>query len=170
MLALAYMAAFMRRFARQGWGMLICLGVLLADQAAKHALGAWLPTQGVRLWGGRLTLQMFLNHYQGFGDTFPHLLLACLAGIALALVLYARLDRLHYRMSLWMEVAGGLVMGGVAGVMVDRIRVGAVIDFLEFGLRGAYVYNLADLFVLLGLGLIGMRVLYVAGRVATARK
>lgn len=155
-LVLALFGLFLWRFARRPWGLLACLGALLVDQTAKYWLILALPQRGLVLWQGHLYLVLLVNPYQGFGSRFSELLLACLGGLSLSLVLYLRLERLHYRMSRWSEVAMGLLMGGLAAIMVDRLRLGGVIDFLQFG-RHAYVYNLADLCVLVAMLMLGAR-------------
>ena len=50
----------------------------------------------------------------------------------------------------------GLVMGGALGNLVDRLRFGYVIDFLDFSLRGHHwpVFNLADLGITTGVAII----------------
>ena len=48
----------------------------------------------------------------------------------------------------------GLVIGGAIGNVVDRIRFGAVVDFLNMsccGIQNPYIFNLADIFVFTGL-------------------
>ncbi len=152
-LVLGVFALFVWRFAQGPWGLLTCLATLAADQATKYLFLAVLPERGMPLAGG-LSLRLFTNPFQGFGSTFPELLLASLAGISLALVLYTRLERLQYRMSTWTDVAVGLTMGGIAGIMVDRLRLGGVIDFLEYR---SYVYNLADLCVFAAMAMIAAR-------------
>jgi len=156
-LVLAAIALFLWRFSGRPWGLLVCLACLVVDQAAKGLAILLLPAEAVRVLWGAVYLNLMLNPYQGFGSTFSELLLASLAGLALGLVLYVRLERLQYRMSLVLELACGLVMGGLAGILVDRVRAGGVIDFLQFGPRGLYVYNLADLFAAAGMLLLAAR-------------
>ena len=48
----------------------------------------------------------------------------------------------------------GLVIGGAIGNIIDRIRFGAVVDFLNMsccGIQNPYIFNLADIFVFIGL-------------------
>jgi signal peptidase II len=70
--------------------------------------------------------------------------------IALGLGFWARgLDR---RLP---AVAIGLVIGGAVGNVIDRIRLGAVVDFLDFsGLYFPWVFNVADCGVTVGMGLL----------------
>lgn len=48
----------------------------------------------------------------------------------------------------------GLVIGGAIGNVIDRIRFGAVVDFLNMsccGIQNPYIFNLADILVFTGL-------------------
>ncbi len=51
-----------------------------------------------------------------------------------------------------------LVLGGALGNLVDRIRLGEVIDFLQFGVGGVYwpIFNIADIGVSVGVGLLAL--------------
>ncbi len=52
-------------------------------------------------------------------------------------------------------LAIGLVIGGAIGNVIDRIRLGAVIDFLDFsGLYFPWVFNVADMGVTVGVALL----------------
>lgn len=54
----------------------------------------------------------------------------------------------------------GLVVGGAAGNLVDRVRFGEVVDFIEVGVRGVYtwpIFNVADSAVCVGVGLLVWR-------------
>ena len=53
------------------------------------------------------------------------------------------------------SVAIGLIMGGALGNVIDRIRVGAVVDFLDFsGLMFPYIFNIADAAISVGVALL----------------
>ena len=69
------------------------------------------------------------------------------AVVVLALAIWAsRLDRLRPAAAL------GLIMGGAIGNnLIDRVRFGAVVDFLDFkGLYFPWVFNVADSAITLG--------------------
>ena len=70
--------------------------------------------------------------------------------IALGFAVWARkLDRKL------LALAVGLVMGGAVGNVIDRVRLGAVVDFLDFnGLYFPWVFNVADCGVTVGMALI----------------
>ena len=55
-----------------------------------------------------------------------------------------------------MQVALGLVIGGALGNVIDRLRIGAVFDFLDFHCAGHHwpAFNLADSFICIGAVLI----------------
>lgn len=56
----------------------------------------------------------------------------------------------------FMQIALGLVIGGAIGNVIDRLRVGAVFDFLDFHISGHHwpAFNLADSFICLGAAII----------------
>lgn len=53
-------------------------------------------------------------------------------------------------------LAFGLILGGAIGNLLDRIRFGAVTDFLDFHFYGYhwYTFNIADSAIVIGVGLI----------------
>ena len=91
-------------------------------------------------------LTMVWNRGVSFGllraeqDFQRWLLVAFSIGVAVALALWVRkADRP------WFATAVGLVIGGAVGNVIDRIRFGAVADFLDFSaLYFPYVFNVAD--------------------------
>jgi signal peptidase II len=63
------------------------------------------------------------------------------------------------RMSEW---GLGLVAAGAVGNLIDRLRLGSVIDFVEIGVRDVYtwpVFNVADACINVGVGLLLLRML-----------
>ncbi len=57
-------------------------------------------------------------------------------------------DKKHF----WFKIAAALILGGAIGNLIDRVRVGYVIDYLDF--RIWPVFNLADSSVVIGAGII----------------
>ena len=51
-----------------------------------------------------------------------------------------------------LQISFGLIEGGILGNLVDRIRIGAVIDFLDFHIWP--VFNFADTFIVTGVFLL----------------
>lgn len=51
----------------------------------------------------------------------------------------------------WEQVGYGLILGGALGNGIDRFIAGSVVDFLDFRLIRFAVFNLADVFINIGL-------------------
>ncbi|HNV85366.1 MAG TPA: signal peptidase II [Candidatus Omnitrophota bacterium] len=79
--------------------------------------------------------------FPGLGWLLILLISGCL--VALIIVLY-RMRNLGWTQSL--PIA--FILGGAAGNLIDRVRLGHVVDFLDF--RVWPVFNLADTFITLG--------------------
>lgn len=78
--------------------------------------------------------------------------------IGLALAICAGLLYWARRRTAWVDALGiGLIIGGALGNVWDRIRYGAVADFLNFGLpgiRNPYAFNVADAAIFAGAALL----------------
>lgn len=84
----------------------------------------------------------------------PYVLSALALAVCVALVVWAR--RAETRM---LVVAIGIVIGGAIGNVIDRLRFGAVVDFLDFYIPGTQLphwpaFNVADSAIVIGVGLI----------------
>jgi len=62
----------------------------------------------------------------------------------IALAVFTRLDR-------WEQAGYGFVLGGALGNGIDRFVAGEVVDFLDFRLIRFPVFNLADIFINVGI-------------------
>lgn len=89
------------------------------------------------------------------GQASPHWMPWLLSALALAImaVLAWWLRRMTNRL---MVLALGLVMGGALGNVIDRLRFGAVADFLDFHVAGVHwpAFNVADSAITVGAALI----------------
>jgi signal peptidase II len=68
------------------------------------------------------------------------------------------------------SVALGLILGGAVGNLIDRVRLGEVVDFLHFDLWGGYSwpdFNLADTWIVVGVGLLVLELLASEGEERT---
>jgi len=86
----------------------------------------------------------------------------------IALVFVISLYRKHREQSKLYLYGFGLIAGGAVGNLIDRLRHGAVIDFLDFyiGYRHWPAFNLADSAITIGTGLI-MLVMFVSEKSTT---
>lgn len=107
-----------------------------------------------------LTFRMAWNYGINFGllsagsDLARWGLVAVALGISAWVVWWMRGERGNWKA----EVAGGLLVGGALGNIVDRIAYGAVADFLNMsccGIESPYAFNVADIAIFAGaLGLV----------------
>lgn len=102
------------------------------------------------------SLTMVWNRGVSFGllradeDVGRWLLAAFALAVALGLALWARKAERR-----WTAIALGLVIGGAVGNLIDRVRFGAVADFLDFSaLYFPWVFNVADSAITVGVALL----------------
>ncbi|MGN1346232.1 MAG: signal peptidase II [Eubacteriales bacterium] len=62
--------------------------------------------------------------------------------------------------SWWFRAATALIIGGGIGNMIDRVRLGYVVDFIDCRFIDFYVFNVADSFVCVGCGMFVIGVLW----------
>jgi len=132
---------------------LTCATLVLAlDQVTKAIVSArLLPGDPVPVIDNFLRLTLVHNTGAAFGlfpgSRLPFILISALA-IVVALYLFAR-DA--YR-SFLNRVLLGSILGGALGNLIDRIRWGRVVDFIDVGIGAARwpVFNVADSAVTLG--------------------
>ncbi|WP_299951768.1 signal peptidase II [uncultured Ruegeria sp.] len=81
-----------------------------------------------------------------------------LIGISLAICLGVLIWLSRATPTKFMQICGGLLIGGALGNVVDRVLYGYVLDFLNMsccGINNPFVFNLADVFIFAGaLGLV----------------
>jgi signal peptidase II len=137
--------------------LVLCISFVLAllDQVTKHLARAALSLgEEIPVIPGFFSLRYVQNTGAAWGvfEGLNHWLVLLSAVALVALVVFRRhilTDTLPHR------VAAGLMVGGIAGNLVDRVRLSFVVDFLDFyvGARHFPAFNLADAGISVGVGL-----------------
>ncbi|WP_017941993.1 MULTISPECIES: signal peptidase II [unclassified Thioalkalivibrio] len=138
-----------------GPGLLIAAIIVVADQVTKvwaeHALTLFAPVEVTSFFNLSLVYNpgAAFSFLAGAGDWGRWLLtgIAVVIGLLIAFWL-ARLPRGAW----WSVTALGLVLGGAIGNLIDRVRYGAVVDFLDFHWAGYHwpAFNVADMAIVVG--------------------
>lgn len=131
----------------------LCAALVVAlDQATKSvASSRLLLSEPVSVFGDVVRLTLVHNTGAAFG-LFPgsRLPFIVVSVLAIAVVLFL-VTREAYR-GLPQRVLLGCILGGAIGNLVDRVRLGWVVDFIDVGLGSARwpVFNVADSAVTVG--------------------
>lgn len=134
--------------------------VVLADQASKwlavREIGPGATDHRIELLGRWVAFEYLENTGAAFGILDGQgSLLTIVAGVVVAVLL-----GYHFRSggsSPLIAVSIGLLVGGALGNVIDRVRLGYVVDFIAVGIWPKF--NLADSAVTIGVALLGWAML-----------
>jgi len=139
----------------------LAIAIFTLDQITKAAATAWLaPRNEVTIIPGFLDLAYVRNTGAVFGifrslvDPWRSMILTLVPLLALALVIAMALRTPPTRLRV--QGALGLILGGALGNLLDRLRLGSVVDFIEVYV-GRYHwpnFNAADSAICVGVGLL----------------
>ncbi len=139
-------------------GLGLAAAILVADQFSKWLIVAVVmdPPRVVPVLPG---FNLVLVHNTGvsfglFGDLGSAILAAVAIAVCVGLVFW--LWRAENRL---LALAIGGIIGGAIGNVIDRLRLGAVVDFLDVYLPGSTLphwpaFNVADSAIVVGVGLV----------------
>jgi len=143
---------------------IVAVLVIALDQLSKYMVAASLPVGGA--WspfpGENPVFRIIYTYNTGvafglFRDLSPVFVVIALI-VAGVIIFYSR----RLRSDQWLTcVSLGLMLGGAIGNVIDRIRLGHVIDFIDAGIGTTrwYTSNLADISSVLGVILLGLAIL-----------
>ena len=165
--ALSAMRFIWMHMKRKYWILLIfCLGILLLDQATKYMVVQKLPLYTrvevihgffnlthVRNTGGAFGI--FGGEKEGIGSIL--FVVVSLIAVGVILFLFTKVKENEKNLAL----AFSLILGGAIGNLIDRLRYGEVVDFLDFYLSTYHwpAFNVADSGICIGIGLMAIEVL-----------
>jgi signal peptidase II len=141
---------------------IVAVVVVLVDQITKFAIirsfeiGHYSP-----LFGNVVRLTHIRNSGAVFGilrgaGTYFTLFSIVAAGILVIVLFVSRKSPLSVKVGL------GLVLGGAVGNLIDRLRMGEVIDFVDIGITESVrwpSFNVADLAITVGVVLLAVKIL-----------
>ena len=141
----------------------IMIFAILADQYTKSLAVKWLQgREAFPLIKGVLELQFFSNTGMAWslleGQSFFILFIGV---IFLAVMLFCILKLPEAKKFHILYVFGGILTGGAVGNMVDRLRLGYVVDFISFSLINFPIFNVADICIVLSIIVLGYFFLFV---------
>ncbi len=145
----------------------IGLTVVGLDQASKLVIASAMRLgQSISIVPGLFDLSYVLNPGAAFGilasrsAAFRNPFFMGVSILAIGLIVYYYHRYLHQPARL-PAAALGLILGGAVGNLIDRLRVGMVIDFLDFHVAGHHwpAFNVADAAISIGVGLMLLRML-----------
>jgi signal peptidase II len=136
------------------------LTVVVLDQLTKWWVQAELAlNEPVRILGDNVRLLYIHNEGAAFGISvgeYSPTLFLVLASAASILVLYLLIQTPSAQRL--QRLALGLILGGAVGNIIDRVRLGQVVDFIQVGVSGHYwpIFNVADSAVTVGAVVLGI--------------
>jgi signal peptidase II len=135
--------------------------LIVADQLSKfwivHIKGLTQEQDKIEL-SSIMDFTMVWNRGVSFGlfrspegeETIRWLLAVFATAISVSLIVWVRNAKRD-----WSGVAIGCIIGGAVGNLIDRVRLGHVIDFIDFGDIGfKYVFNIADSAINVGVAIL----------------
>lgn len=131
-------------------GVLAVILIVAADQLMKHWATANIALgESVNFIPGILGLTRTHNSGMAFGllQNMTWLFLACMA-VFLTVMVYLLITRkIKPPLQRWAIIA---VIGGALGNAIDRAAAGYVVDMFEFKFVNFAIFNVADMFIVLG--------------------
>lgn len=157
---------------RPAWFLFAALaaGIVVADQLTKAWLTSVLPTpnQSMSVVDDLLRLVFSQNR----GGLFGLLQGSAIAFAGVSLLVIAGIVAYHATSSRdpWLSLALGLLLGGAIGNLVDRLRLGYVVDFVDAGVGTWrwYTFNVADAAISCAIVLLLVLAIRPPARAATA--
>ncbi len=152
---------------RKYWVLLVfCIGILLLDQWTKSLVVQKLPLyQRVELIQGFFNLTHVRNTGGAFGifggekGGLGSILFVVVSLIAIGAIVFLFLKIKENEKTLALSFS--LILSGAIGNLIDRLRFGEVVDFLDFHLSTYHwpAFNVADSAICIGIGLMALELL-----------
>ena len=136
--------------------------IVALDQLTKYLAKTYLkPVGSVPLIQNVFHFTYVENRGAAFGilqnQRWLFIVLTVVISAVIAYYLFARRQE-----SIVLTIALSMILGGAIGNLIDRLRLGYVVDMLHFVLIDYPVFNVADSFVVIGTLLLAYYILFMA--------
>lgn len=148
----------------------LCIGIIVLDFLVK----LWAKTDlsqigSIPVWEGVFHLTYVENRGAAFGIMQNKVwFFVIVALVAIPVIVYV--FRKYQNRSQTLNMGLCFILAGAVGNMIDRITLGFVVDFLDFRIIDFPVFNIADIFVCVGAGLIAVFVIFIEEKLKFAPK
>jgi len=153
---------------RKYWVLIICfVSILILDQYTKHEAQQKIPLyHTIKVIDGFFNLTHLRNTGGAFGvlagkkEGIASLFFISVSLVAVGVILYLFYKAKEHERTLSLSLS--LVLSGAIGNLIDRIRYGEVVDFLDFHLFSYHwpAFNIADSAITIGIGLMAFELLF----------
>ncbi len=144
---------------------IIAILAVVADQISKYLI-----VQNIEYHESAPFIKgvMSFYHTRNTGAAFSMLadkqwVFMVLSTLAMGIILYLLIKEYHRHVLFNVSLA--MVLGGGIGNMIDRVRLGYVVDFFHTDFVDFAIFNVADCFVTVGAVLLGIYVVFIDAKV-----
>ncbi len=151
---------------------IISVAILVFDIITKHLTERFLmPIDTLPIWNSIFHLTYVENKGMAFGifqgGRIFFIVVSVIVLVLLALLLIKTEKPLR---TVWLKGGTALIMSGAVGNLIERILKGYVVDFLDFRIIDFPVFNVADIAVCVGAGMIIVHFLFAEERAKTSKE
>lgn len=145
------------------FGLIGTVVLIFLDQGTKALAVRYLAdTDGINLIPGVLCLQYLENRGMAFGlfqnkQIFFYIMTVVI--VPVIVWIYCRLPRRKHYLPL--HILSAVILAGALGNFIDRVRLKYVIDFIYFELIDFPIFNVADIFVTVGMAVLLILIFFV---------
>jgi len=142
------------------YGLLI-IGMIVLDQLIKYwALTSLRPIGSIPLIQDVFHLTFARNTGAAFSILRgKQVFLIVLTSLVILSLIFLMVKSIKEEGNTFMTLSLALIVGGAIGNLIDRIRLDYVVDYLDFTLINFPIFNAADMFIVVGTGLLALMVL-----------
>jgi len=139
------------------WAFGLAAAILALDQATKFLVQTTMVrNQSLEVAGDLLKITYIHNPSAAFGLSIGSVMFYIIFSVVASIVVVFYLLRLP-KSEYWPRIALAMILAGAIGNLIDRLRLGEVVDFIQIGLSENLIwpiFNVADMGVSVGVTLL----------------